>query len=128
LLNQTTIEKVIISIGECWYENNVFGLDLKNRSYFGLDETEELRNVYEILTQGEPCKRLITLGDKLFIGKDAADRLLLNDYSCTAEAIVTPSFKYRGILTIYTLKRSLNYPTKVFSTQEKAYSWLSRMQ
>lgn len=128
MLNQTTIEKVIISIGECWYENNVFGLDLKNRSYFGVDETEELRNVYEILTQGEPCKRLITLGDKLFIGKDAADRLLLNDYPCIAEAIVSSSFKYRGILTIYTLKRSLKYPTKVFSTQEKAYSWLSRMQ
>lgn len=128
MLNQPSIEKVIISIGECWYENNVFGLELKNRSYFGVDETEELRNSYEILTKGEPCKRLITLGDKLFIGKDAGDRLLLNNYPCIAEAIVSKSFKYRGILTIYTLKRSLKYPIKIFSSLEKAYSWLNRMQ
>ena len=123
-MNINTLEKTLISVGQCWLADGIFGLEVKRRAYFGIDELEELRSVYSTLTKGKPVKRLIILKDKFYIGKDAGERLLLNEVYCTCEAIASSSFKYRGLLTMYTLRRSSKYPIKVFSTVSKATRWL----
>jgi hypothetical protein len=56
-MNNKTVARNNIAIVVCWFENNTFYLDVKVSAFFGHDETEELRSIYEKLTEGKPCKR-----------------------------------------------------------------------
>jgi hypothetical protein len=64
--------------------------------------------------------RLSDASDKIYVFKDAADRLLMDQFPCTAEAIVSNNPKYRAILSIYTLRGSVKHPIRVFKNNEKA--------
>ena len=124
-----SMQKIITRIAEISYhKDRILRIEFPTDVYVELEDTIAIHEACELLTKGKKYLKLVIAKGTLISSKAARSyrATLKENDGRVAEALVYKSYGNKIVFNFYITFNKPKVPTKLFSSEEKAVSWLGR--